>query len=76
MAEANEKAFGSLPIYATAEGQRLDELSRRLMHQEAMRRLEAAGQQVAAQIRVAPYERDYDDATVVEPGKLQDRFGS
>ncbi len=51
---------------ADAGPQRLTELSRSLMRQDAMRRLEQAAAAVATHIQIEPDDRDYHDAEVVE----------
>jgi division protein CdvB (Snf7/Vps24/ESCRT-III family) len=45
---------------------RLEELSRRMMYQDAMRRLDEAADAAAMHIVVEPEPHDYDDAVVVE----------
>src|SRR5271156_2561732 len=45
---------------------RLEELSRRMMYQDAMRRLDETAEAAAGYVRIEPDPQDYDDAVVVE----------
>jgi len=77
--ESAVKVFTLLPkdvrdtlVEAAADAEtgqkRLEELSRRIMYHDAMRRLDEAAEAVAKHIRIPPDPRDYDDAVVVERG--------
>ena len=65
MAEARQNAYS--PAADPDMGRaRFEELSRRVMFLDAMRRLDQTVDAVATYISIAPGPRDYDDAVVVE----------